>query len=168
MINCFDAYCAIYPQHKRGNVVFKHWKFRSFVYLCVILFVLGSLSACKKEEAAIVFDVEGLTERCNTLTLQAVEGDVSPIYEMIKEDYRNGTSLEGFQEYLETRLSQAEEFEDIIKSDFSQGEHPLEKYKIGSIVNLVRFTNGLMTFTYQFNEENEMIGFAVTFEVRKF
>lgn len=145
-----------------------HRGIKWFVYISVVLLVFGCLSACKKEEAAIVFDVEMLKEQCDNLTLQAVEGDASPIYAMIKEDYKNGSSLEGFQEYLEMRLNQAEEFEEIIKSDFSQSEHPLEKYKIGSIVNLVRFTNGLMTFTYQFNEENEMIGFAVTFEVRKF
>lgn len=146
----------------------KHHNFKWFVYVSVVLFVLGFLGACKKEETEIVFDVDKLKQQCNTLTLQAVEGDVSPIYTMIKDEYKQGSSLEGFQEYLETRLNQAEAFEEIIKSDFSQGEHPLDKYKIGSVVNLVRFTNGLMTFTYQFNEENEMIGFAVTFEVRKF
>ena len=86
----------------------------------------------------------------------------------IKEDYKNGTSLAGFQEYLDTRLQQAEDFEEINKSEFSQAEHPLEKYLIGSVVDLVQYSNGLMRFTYQFNEENELIGFAITFEVRKF
>ena len=74
------------------------------VLICVALIVLGSLSACKKEEAEIVFEVDKLKQQCNALTLQAVEGDVSPIFEKIKEDYKNGTSLEGFQEYLDTRL----------------------------------------------------------------
>jgi hypothetical protein len=39
---------------------------------------------------------------------------------------------------------------------------------IGSVVDLVQYSNGLMRFTYQFNEANELIGFAITFEVRKF
>ncbi len=148
--------------------MFKHRGIRLLVLIGIVLFVLGNLSACKKEEAEVVFDVDKLKEQCNALTLQAVEGDVSPIFEMIKEDYKNGTSLEGFQEYLDTRLRQAEDFEEIIKSEFMQGQHPLDKYLIGSVVDLVRYTNGLMSFTYQFNENNELIGFAITFEVRKF
>ncbi|GEM_PF-1782947 len=145
-----------------------HQGIKRFVYISVILLVFGCLNACKKEEAAIIFDVESLTKQCNELTIQAIAGDVSPIFEKIKEDYKNGTSLEGFQEYLDTRLRQAEDFEEIIKSEFSQAEHPLEKYLIGSVVDLVQYTNGLMRFTYQFNEANELIGFAITFEVRKF
>ncbi len=148
--------------------MFKHRGKGILVLICVTLIVLGSLSACKKKEAEIVFEVDKLKQQCNALTLQAVEGDVSPIFEKIKEDYKNGTSLEGFQEYLDTRLRQAEDFEEIIKSEFSQAEHPLEKYLIGSVVDLVQYSNGLMRFTYQFNEANELIGFAITFEVRKF
>lgn len=148
--------------------MFKHRGRRFLVLIVIVLFVLGNLSACKKEETVVVFDVDKLKDQCNALTLQAVEGDASPIFEMIKEDYKNGTSLEGFQEYLDTRLRQADDFEEIIKSEFTQGQHPLEKYLIGSVVDLVRYTNGLMSFTYQFNEKNELIGFAITFEVRKF
>ena len=110
--------------------MFKHRGKGILVLICVTLIVLGSLSACKKEEAEIVFEVDKLKQQCNALTLQAVEGDVSPIFEKIKEDYKNGTSLEGFQEYLDTRLRQAEDFEEIIKSEFSQAEHPLENISL--------------------------------------
>lgn len=108
--------------------MFKHRGKRFLVLIVIVLFVLGNLSACKKEETVVVFDVDKLKDQCNALTLQAVEGDASPIFEMIKEDYKNGTSLEGFQEYLDTRLRQADDFEEIIKSEFTQGQHPLEKY----------------------------------------
>ena len=65
--------------------MFKHRGKGILVLICVALIVLGSLSACKKEEAEIVFEVDKLKQQCNALTLQAVEGDVSPIFEKIKE-----------------------------------------------------------------------------------
>ena len=148
--------------------MYKHRGKGILVLICVVLIVLGSLSACKKKEAEIVFDVDKLKQQCDDLTLKAIDGDIGPIFSMIKEDYKQGTSQEAFQDYLEARLNQSEEFDSIISSEFTQSEHPLDKYPIGSVIVRAKFSNGYMTFTYQFNEANELIGTAITFEVRSF
>ena len=168
VVEFFRDYFAFELQHKRGRLVFKHRGIKGSFIVLVLLVGLGFLGACAKKEPEIVFDVDKLKQQCDDLTLKAIDGDIGPIYTMIKEDYKQGTSQEAFQDYLEARLNQSEEFDSIISSEFTQSEHPLDKYPIGSVIVRAKFSNGFMTFTYQFNEANELIGTAITFEVRSF
>lgn len=100
--------------------------------------------------------------------IQFVEGDDGSDYEKIIKDYWNGTRFESFQEYLNLRLRQSDDIEEIIKSEFLPGEHPLDKYLFGLFIDWIQYPNVLMRFTDQFNEETNTLGLRLPLKFEHF
>lgn len=83
---------------------------------------------------------------------------------MVTESYRKTTTVEAVNEFIAFQLSKATEYDSIIKTTFSQSLHPLDKYPIASVVVLAQFENGTMTYGFNYNEFNEILGFSMAFQ----
>lgn len=127
-----------------------------------ILFLLLT-SACSKAEEQHKFDEEMLIDLSLKLVVEANTANSQPIYDLFDETYRRLASLEAINDFIAFQLSKATNYDSIIKTTFSQSVHPLDKYPIATIVILARFENGTMTYTFNYNELNEIIGFSMNF-----
>lgn len=128
-----------------------------------ILFLL-LISACSKTEEQHKFDEEKLINLSLELVDEANKTNSQPIYDLIVESYRKTTTVEAYNEFIAFQLSKATEYDSIIKTTFSQSLHPLDKYPIASVVVLAQFENGTMTYSFNYNELNEILGFSMAFQ----
>lgn len=128
-----------------------------------ILFLL-LISACKKAEEQHKFDEEMLIDLSLELVGEANKTNSQPIYDLVTESYRKTTTVEAVNEFIAFQLSKATEYDSIIKTTFSQSLHPLDKYPIASVVVLAQFENGTMTYGFNYNEFNEILGFSMAFQ----
>lgn len=130
----------------------------------VLILILNS--ACSKAEEQHKFDEEKLINLSLELVSEANKANSQPIYDLVTESYRKTTTVEEVNEFISFQLSKATNYDSIIKTTFSQSVHPLDKYPIGSVVVLARFENGTMTYTFNYNELNEILGFSMNFQLK--
>jgi hypothetical protein len=123
-------------------------------------------SACSKAEEQHKFDEVKLISLSEELVSEANKVNSQPIYDLVEESYRKTTTVEAINEFITFQLSKATEFDSIIKTTFSQSLHPLDKYPIATVVVLTRFENGTMTYTFNYNELNEILGFSMVFQLK--
>lgn len=128
-----------------------------------ILFLL-LISACSKSEEQHKFDEEMLINLSLELVAEANKTNSQPIYDKFDETYRRLASLEAINDFIAFQLSKATTYDSIIKTTFSQSLHPLDKYPIASVVVLAQFENGTMTYSFNYSELNEIIGFSMAFQ----
>lgn len=98
------------------------------------------------------------------LVAEANKTNSQPIYDKFDETYRRLASLEAINDFIAFQLSKATTYDSIIKTTFSQSLHPLDKYPIASVVVLAQFENGTMTYSFNYSELNEIIGFSMAFQ----
>ncbi len=130
-----------------------------------LLFLL-LISACSKTEEQHKFDEEMLIDLSLELVVEANKTNSQPIYDLVTESYRKTTTVEAVNEFIAFQLSKATNYDSIIKTTFSQSVHPLDKYPIASVVVLARFENGTMTYMFNYNELNEILGFSMNFQLK--
>jgi len=130
-----------------------------------LLFLLLT-SACSKTEEQHKFDEEMLIDLSLELVVEANKTNSQPIYDLVTESYRKTTTVEAVNEFIAFQLSKATNYDSIIKTTFSQSVHPLDKYPIASVVVLARFENGTMTYMFNYNELNEILGFSMNFQLK--
>jgi hypothetical protein len=135
---------------------------------CIIigLMLLLLSSACSKAEEQHKFDEVKLKSLSEELVSEANKVNSQPIYDLVEESYRKTTTVEAINEFITFQLSKATKFDSIIKTTFSQSLHPLDKYPIATVVVLTRFENGTMTYTFTYNELNEILGFSMAFQLK--
>ena len=134
--------------------------------LIIGVLILILISACSKAEEQHKFDEEKLINLSLELVSEANKANSQPIYDLVTESYRKTTTVEEVNEFISFQLSMAINYDSIIKTTFSQSVHPLDKYPIGSVVVLARFENGTMTYTFNYNELNEILGFSMNFQLK--
>lgn len=134
--------------------------------LIIGVLILILTSACSKAEEQHKFDEEKLINLSLELVSEANKANSQPIYDLVTESYRKTTTVEAVNEFISFQLSKATNYDSIIKTTFSQSVHPLDKYPIASVVVLARFENGTMTYTFNYNELNEIIGFSMNFQLK--
>ena len=132
-------------------------------FIIGILFLL-LISACSKSEEQHKFDEEMLIDLSLELVGEANKTNSQPIYDLVTESYRKTTTVEAVNEFIAFQLSKATEYDSIIKTTFSQSLHPLDKYPIASVVVFAQFENGTMTYGFNYNEFNEILGFSMAFQ----
>jgi len=130
-----------------------------------ILFLLLT-SACSKAEEKHKFDEEELIDLSLELVAEVNKANSQPIYDIVEESYRKTVTVEAIYEFIAFQLSKATNYDSIIKTTFSQSVHPLDKYPIASVVVLARFENGTMTYMFNYNELNEILGFSMNFQLK--
>lgn len=130
-----------------------------------LLFLL-LISACSKTEEQHKFDEGMLIDLSLELVAEANKTNSQPIYELVTESYRKTTTVEAVNEFISFQLSKATNYDSIIKTTFSQSVHPLDKYPVASVVVLARFENGTMTYMFNYNELNEILGFSMNFQLK--
>lgn len=123
-------------------------------------------SACSKTEEQHKFDEGMLIDLSLELVAEANKTNSQPIYDLVTESYRKTTTVEAVNEFIAFQLSKATNYDSIIKTTFSQSVHPLDKYPIASVVVLARFENGTMTYMFNYNELNEILGFSMNFQLK--
>ena len=128
-----------------------------------ILFLL-LISACKKAEEQHKFDEEMLIDLSLELVSEANKTNSQPIYDKFDETYRRLASLEAISDFIAFQLSKATTYDSNIKTTFSQSLHPLDKYPIASVVVFAQFENGTMTYSFNYSELNEILGFSMAFQ----
>lgn len=131
--------------------------------LIIGVLILILTSACSKAEEQHKFDEEKLINLSLELVSEANKANSQPIYDLVTESYRKTTTVEAVNEFISFQLSKATNYDSIIKTTFSQSVHPLDKYPIASVVVLARFENGTMTYMFNYNELNEILGFSMNF-----
>ncbi|NTW91749.1 MAG: hypothetical protein HGA35_07475 [Erysipelotrichaceae bacterium] len=134
-------------------------------FIIGILFLL-LISACSKTEEQHKFDEERLIDLSLELVAEANKVNSQPIYDLVTESYRKTTTVEAVNEFIAFQLSKATNYDSIIKTTFSQSVHPLDKYPIASVIVLARFENGTMTYMFNYNELNEILGFSMNFQLK--
>lgn len=127
--------------------------------LIIGVLILILTSACSKAEEQHKFDEEKLINLSLELVSEANKANSQPIYDLVTESYRKTTTVEAVNEFISFQLSKATNYDSIIKTTFSQSVHPLDKYPVASVVVLARFENGTMTYMFNYNELNEILGF---------
>lgn len=131
--------------------------------LIIGVLILILTSACSKAEEQHKFDEEKLINLSLELVSEANKANSQPIYDIVEESYQRTVSVEALNEFIAFQLSKATNYDSIIKTTFSQSVHPLDKYPIASVVVLARFENGTMTYMFNYNELNEILGFSMNF-----
>lgn len=139
-------------------------KFKRYFILSILLLIM--ISACSKAEEQHKFDEEMLIDLSLELVVEANKTNSQPIYDLVTESYRKTTTVEAVNEFISFQLSKATNYDSIIKTTFSQSLHPLDKYPIASVVVLARFENGTMTYMFNYNELNEILGFSMNFQLK--
>ena len=134
--------------------------------LIIGVLILILTSACSKAEEQHKFDEEKLINLSLELVSEANKANSQPIYDLVTESYRKTTTVEAVNEFISFQLSKATNYDSIIKTTFSQSVHPLDKYPIASVVVLARFENGTMTYMFNYNELNEILGFSMNFQLK--
>lgn len=134
--------------------------------LIIGVLILILTSACSKAEEQHIFDEEKLINLSLELVSEANKANSQPIYDLVTESYRKTTTVEAVNEFISFQLSKATNYDSIIKTTFSQSVHPLDKYPIASVVVLARFENGTMTYMFNYNELNEILGFSMNFQLK--
>lgn len=134
--------------------------------LIIGVLILILTSACSKAEEQHKFDEEKLINLSLELVSEANKANSQPIYNIFDETYRKLASIEVINEFIAFQLSKATNYDSIIKTTFSQSVHPLDKYPIASVVVLARFENGTMTYMFNYNELNEILGFSMNFQLK--
>lgn len=134
--------------------------------LIIGVLILILTSACSKAEEQHKFDEEKLIDLSLELVSEANKANSQPIYDIFDETYRKLASIEVINEFIAFQLSKATNYDSIIKTTFSQSVHPLDKYPIASVVVLARFENGTMTYMFNYNELNEILGFSMNFQLK--
>ena len=134
--------------------------------LIIGVLILILTSACSKAEEQHKFDEEKLINLSLELVSEANKANSQPIYDLVTESYRKTTTVEEVNEFISFQLSKATNYDSIIKTTFSQSVHPLDKYPIASVVVLARFENGTMTYMFNYNELNEILGFSMNFQLK--
>lgn len=134
--------------------------------LIIGVLILILFSACSKAEEQHKFDEEKLINLSLELVSEANKANSQPIYDLVTESYRKTTTVEAVNEFISFQLSKATNYDSIIKTTFSQSVHPLDKYPIASVVVLARFENGTMTYMFNYNELNEILGFSMNFQLK--
>ena len=134
-------------------------------FIIGILFLL-LIPACSKSEEKHKFDEEILIDLSLELVAEANKTNSQPIYDLVTESYRKTTTVEAVNEFIAFQLSKATNYDSIIKTTFSQSVHPLDKYPIASVVALARFENGTMTYMFNYNELNKILGFSMNFQLK--
>lgn len=134
--------------------------------LIIGVLILILISACSKAEEQHKFDEEKLINLSLELVSEANKANSQPIYDLVTESYRKTTTVEAVNEFISFQLSKATNYDSIIKTTFSQSVHPLDKYPIASVVVLARFENGTMTYMFNYNELNEILGFSMNFQLK--
>lgn len=134
--------------------------------LIIGVLILILTSACSKAEEQHKFDEEKLINLSLELISEANKANSQPIYDLVTESYRKTTTVEAVNEFISFQLSKATNYDSIIKTTFSQSVHPLDKYPIASVVVLARFENGTMTYMFNYNELNEILGFSMNFQLK--
>lgn len=134
--------------------------------LIIGVLILILTSACSKAEEQHKFDEEKLINLSLELVSEANKANSQPIYDLVTESYRKTTTVEAVNEFISFQLSKATNYDSIIKTTFSQSVHPLDKYPIASVVVLARFENGTMTYMFNYNDLNEILGFSMNFQLK--
>lgn len=134
--------------------------------LIIGVLILILTSACSKAEEQHKFDEEKLINLSLELVSEVNKANSQPIYDLVTESYRKTTTVEAVNEFISFQLSKATNYDSIIKTTFSQSVHPLDKYPIASVVVLARFENGTMTYMFNYNELNEILGFSMNFQLK--
>lgn len=134
--------------------------------LIIGVLILILTSACSKAEEQHKFDEEKLINLSLELVSEANKANSQPIYDLVTESYWKTTTVEAVNEFISFQLSKATNYDSIIKTTFSQSVHPLDKYPIASVVVLARFENGTMTYMFNYNELNEILGFSMNFQLK--
>ena len=132
-------------------------------FIIGILFLL-LIPACSKSEEKHKFDEEILIDLSLELVAEANKTNSQPIYDLVTESYRKTTTVEAVNEFIAFQLSKATNYDSIIKTTFSQSLHPLDKYPIASVVVFAQFENGTMTYSFNYSELNEILGFSMAFQ----
>lgn len=139
-------------------------KNKKFIIIGLMFLLLAS--ACSKTEEKHKFDEAKLISMSEELVSEANKVNGQAIYDLIEETIRKTVTVESFNEMIDSQLKKTTEYDSIISTTFSQSLHPLEKYPIGQVVVLARFGNGTMTYNFNYNELNEIIGFSMVFQVK--
>lgn len=136
------------------------------LYIIIGLMFLLLFSACSKAEEEHKFDEEKLISLSEELVSEANNGNGKAIYDLLEETIKKTATVEQIDEFVAFQLSKATEYDSIIKTTFSQSLHPLDKYPIAAVVVLARFENGTMTYNFNYNELNEILGFSMVFQAK--
>lgn len=123
-------------------------------------------AACSKSEEMHKFDEAKLISMSEELVSEVNKVNGQAVYDLIEENIRKTATVDGFNQMIDKQLKKTTEFDSIISTNFSQSLHPLEKYPIGQVVVLARFKNGTMTYNFNYNELNEIIGFSMVFQLK--
>ena len=135
------------------------------IIIISIMFLLMT-AACSKAEELHKFDEAKLIRMSEDLVSEVNKVNGQAVYDLIEETIRKTATVDGFNQMIDKQLKKTTEFDSIISTNFSQSLHPLEKYPIGQVVVLARFENGTMTYNFNYNELNEIIGFSMVFQLK--
>lgn len=133
------------------------------VKIMFVLFLLILMNGCTSEIKESSFDEAMLLAYAEASVKRMMEGDADFIVADIEEKIRLTVDEEQLKAVVIGEHEKAENFVEFVRHRFSEGEHPLEKYPIGIVEMIGKYENGAITYVFQFNTDNKLIGFNLVF-----
>lgn len=138
---------------------------KKLLFISTFIFLI-IMTGCSEKVEEHKFDESKLKSVSEDLILEVNSSNGQVILDLMEVNVRKTVTIEQFNEMIDNQLSKAKMFDSIISTTFSQSLHPLEKYPIALVVVLAKFENGTMTYNFNFNELNEIIGFNMVFQTK--
>jgi len=125
--------------------------------LCSCLFFLV---ACMEKEVKVFDEVE-ISKYAEEIALKVNEGNVQYAYDLFYEKYKQGVTLENYQTYVESVLSGAGLYIELISVEFNESKNPLNEEPIGAAYVRMKYEKGIVIYTIAFNKDKNITGLSL-------
>lgn len=128
---------------------------RLFIIMCLLFLV-----ACKEKEVKVFDEIE-IKKYAKEIAIKVNEGNIAYAYDLFLEKYKQGVTVENYRSYVESVLSSAGKYEELISVEFNESKNPLNEEPIGAAFVRMRYEKGIVIYTIAFDENKNITGLSL-------
>jgi len=113
------------------------------------------------EKEVKVFDEVEISKYAEEIALKVNDGDVQYAYDLFYEKYKQGVTLENYQTYVESVLSGAGLYIELISVEFNESKNPLNEEPIGAAYVRMKYEEGIVIYTIVFDKDKNITGLSL-------
>lgn len=133
---------------------------QKIIKLLFVLICLFFLVACMKEEVK-VFDEVKMSEFAEEIALKVNDGNIQYAYDLFYEKYKHGVTIENYQTYVDSILSGAGLYIELISVEFNESKNPLSEEPIGAAYVRMKYEKGIVIYTIAFDKDKNITGLSL-------
>lgn len=116
------------------------------------------------EKEVKVFDEVEMSELAEEIALKVNEGNIEYAYDLFLEKYKQGVSVENYRTYVDSVLSPAGQYVEIISVEFNESKNPLSEEPIGATYIRMRYEKGIVIYTIVFDQNKNITGLSLNLD----